>query len=75
VIYGIELLKRIGKNLPFIVLGFAGLNTILAITSYFSIQYPFVIFNAICAGGGFSFFIQLHKRRNIHSLSIKIDSP
>jgi uncharacterized membrane-anchored protein YitT (DUF2179 family) len=65
--HGINLLKKIGKNLPFIVLAFAGVNVILAIFDYSSRNYGFAILNTIFAVGGINFFIQLLKRRNIHS--------
>lgn len=65
--HGIDLIKKIGKRLPFIVLAFAGINVILAVYDYFIANYGVAILNTIFAAGGINFFIQLHKRRNIHS--------
>lgn len=65
--HGIDLVKNIGKKLPFIVLAFAGINVILAVYDYYVANYGVAILNTIFAIGGINFFIQLHKRRNIHS--------
>lgn len=67
IIQSIGLLKKIGKNLPFIVLAFAGINAILAIRDYSASQYPFAILNTIFATGGINFFIQLYKKSKIYN--------
>jgi hypothetical protein len=67
IIYMLSFLIEIGKYLPWIVLGFAGINLILAVlsfTSWNSIAWG--IFNSILAFGGFLFFGQLVRRRKTH---------
>jgi hypothetical protein len=67
VIYMLTLLIKIGKYLPWIVLGFAGINLTLAVLNF--TWWPSIgwgIFNSILAFGGFLFFGQLVRRRKIH---------
>jgi membrane protein implicated in regulation of membrane protease activity len=63
----LSLLIKIGKYLPWIVLGFAAINLVLAVlyfTWWNSIAWG--IFNSILAFGGFVFFGQLVRRRKTH---------
>jgi membrane protein implicated in regulation of membrane protease activity len=63
----LSLLINIGKYLPWIVLGFAGINLILAVlyfTWWNSVAWG--IFNSILAFGGFLFFSQLVRRPKTH---------
>src|SRR5919108_1120866 len=67
IIYILSLLIEIGKYLPWIVLGFAGINLILAV--FYFVWWNSVapgIFNSILAFGGFLFFGQLVRRRKTH---------
>ncbi len=67
IIYILTLLIEIGKYLPWIVLGFAGINLTLAVlyfTWWNSIGWG--IFNSILAFAGFLFFAQLVRRRKVH---------
>jgi hypothetical protein len=63
----LSLLIKISKYLPWIVLGFAGVNLILAVlyfTWWNSVAWG--IFNSILAFGGFLFFGQLVRRRKTY---------
>ena len=67
IIYMLTLLIKIGKYLPWIVLGFAGVNLTLAVLNF--TWWPSIgwgIFNSILAFAGFIFFGQLVRRRKIH---------
>jgi membrane protein implicated in regulation of membrane protease activity len=67
IIYMLTLLVKIGKYLPWIVLGFAGISLTLAVlnfTWWSSIGWG--IFNSILAFAGFLFFAQLARRRKTH---------
>ena len=66
-IHLLEIVMKIGKYLPVIVVSFAGLNLLLAINDFFISNTGFGILNAIFALGGFIFLVQLHQRRKIHS--------
>ena len=67
IIYLLTLLIKIGKYLPWIVLGFAGINLTLVVL-YFSWwnSIGWGIFNSILAFAGFLFFAQLVRRRKTH---------
>jgi membrane protein implicated in regulation of membrane protease activity len=67
IIYLLTLLIKIGKYLPWIVLGFAGINLTLAVL-YFAWwnSIGWGIFNSILAFAGFLFFGQLVRRRKTH---------
>ena len=66
-IHLLEIVMKVGKYLPVIVVSFAGLNFLLAVNDFFISNTGFGILNAIFALGGFIFLVQLHQRRKIHS--------
>jgi hypothetical protein len=66
-IHLLEIVMKVGKYLPVIVVSFAGLNLLLAVNDFFISNTGFGILNAIFALGGFIFLVQLHQRRKIHS--------
>jgi hypothetical protein len=67
IIYMLTLLVKIGKYLPWIVLGFAAINLTLAVLNF--TWWPSIgwgIFNSILAFAGFLFFGQLVRRLKTH---------
>ena len=66
-IHLVEIVMKVGKYLPVIVVSFAGLNLLLAVNDFFISNTGFGILNSIFALGGFIFLAQLHQRRKIHS--------
>ena len=66
-IHLLEIVMKVGKYLPVIVVSFAGLNLLLAVNDFFVSNTGFGILNTIFALGGFIFLVQLHQRRKIHS--------
>ena len=66
-IHLLEIVMKVGKYLPVIVVSFAGLNLLLAVNDFFISNTGFGILNSIFALGGFIFLAQLHQRRKIHS--------
>lgn len=66
-IHLLEIVMKVGKYLPVIVVSFAGLNLLLAVNDFFISNTGFGILNTIFALGGFIFLVQLHQRRKIHS--------
>ena len=67
IIYGLDFLIKIGKYLPWIVLGFAVINLTLAVLNF--TWWPSIgwgIFNSILAFAGLLFFGQLVRRRKTH---------
>jgi len=66
-IHLLEIVMKVGKYLPVIVVSFAGLNLLLAVNDFLISNTGFGILNALFALGGFIFLAQLHQRRKIHS--------
>ncbi len=73
VIYMLDLLKKIGKSLSYIILGFAMLNTFLAIYDFINTHYAFGVLNTLLAIGGFNLLIQLWKRRTTRSYNYLVN--
>jgi len=66
-IHLLEVVMKVGKYLPVIVVSFAGLNLVLAVNDFLVSNTGFGILNSIFSFGGFIFLVQLHQRRKIHS--------
>ena len=62
-IYLLEIVIKIGRHFPIILLSSASINIILAANDFLANSLTFAIVNLIFAGGNFVFLVQLHNRK------------
>jgi len=61
-IYLLEIIIKVGKYFPIIIISLASLNLLLAANDLLSNSISFAILNSIFALGDFIFLVQLHQR-------------
>jgi len=61
-----EIIIKVGKYFPIIILSFASLNLLLAVNDLFTNNIGFAILNTLFALGNFHFLIQLHQKTKAH---------
>lgn len=66
-IYLLEIVIRIGRHFPIILLSSASINIILATNDLLANSLTFAVINLVFALGNFIFLIQLHQRKKITS--------
>ena len=65
-IYLLEIVIKIGRHFPIILLSSASVNIMLAANDLLSNSLVFATINLGFALGNFVFLVQLHQRKNIH---------
>lgn len=67
VIYLLEVITKIGRHFPIIVLSLASLNVVMAANDFLANSFEFGILNSLFAIGGVFSLVQMHQRNKIHS--------
>ncbi len=65
-IYLLEIIIKIGKHFPIILLSSASVNILLATNDLLADSFFSAILNLAFASGNFLFLVQMHQRRKIH---------
>jgi hypothetical protein len=68
-IYSLDLITKIGKNLPILFLSLASLNVLLAANDFLANNIEFGILNSLFAANGFIFLVQTHQSNRIQPLT------
>ncbi len=66
-IHLLDIIIKIGRYFPIILLSLASLNMFLAANDFLANSLTFAILNSIFALGNFISLAQIHQRRKIHS--------
>ena len=65
-IYLLEIIIKVGKYFPIIIISLASLNLLLAANDLLTNSISFAILNSIFALGNFIFLVQLHQKHKTH---------
>ena len=65
VIYLLEVITKIGRHFPIIILSLASLNIFMATNDFLANSFEFGILNSLFAASGVFSLIQMHQRRKI----------
>ena len=68
-IYSLDIITKIGKNLPILFLSLASLNALLAANDFLANNIEFGILNSLFAANGFIFLVQTHQSNRIQSFA------
>ena len=68
-IYSLDIITKIGKNLPILFFSLASLNVLLAANDSLANNIEFGILNSLFAANGFIFLVQTHQSNRIQSLT------
>ena len=68
-IYSLDIITKVGKNLPIIFLSLASLNVLLAANDFLVNNIEFGILNSLFAANGFIFLVQTHQSNRVQPLA------
>ncbi|MFB5608580.1 MAG: hypothetical protein ACE5RG_10850 [Candidatus Nitrosomaritimum yanchengensis] len=68
VIYLLEVITKVGRHFPIIVLSLASLNVLMAANDFLANSVEFGIMNSLFAIGGIISLVQMHQRTKIQSM-------
>ena len=68
-IYSLNIITKVGKNLPILFLSLASLNVLLAANDFLANNIEFGILNSLFAANGFIFLVQTHQSNRAQPLA------
>ena len=68
-IYSLDVITKVGKNLSILFLSLASLNVLLAANDFLANNIEFGILNSLFAANGFIFLVQTHQSNRVQPLT------
>jgi len=68
-IYSLDVITKVGKNLSILFLSLASLNVLLAANDFLANNIEFGILNSLFAANGFIFLVQTHQSNRVQPLA------